>query len=59
MPRWPRFVVVARDIAVAVETDEGSRIAADPSAEMQIDRQTGFLIFRLTMIVYYFAQDCT
>jgi hypothetical protein len=21
--------------------------------------QTGFLIFRLSMIVYYFAQDCT
>jgi len=38
MPRWPRFVAIARDIATAVETEEGSRIAADPSVEMQIDR---------------------
>jgi hypothetical protein len=38
MPRWPRFVVIARDDAIAVETEEGSRIAADESAEMQIDR---------------------
>jgi hypothetical protein len=31
-------VVTARDHAIAVETEEGSRIAADESAELQIDR---------------------
>jgi hypothetical protein len=31
-------VVIARNDAFAVETEEGSRIAADKSAEMQIDR---------------------
>jgi hypothetical protein len=36
--RWPRFVVIARADAFAVETEEGSRIAAEESAELQIDR---------------------
>ena len=38
MLRWPRFVVLPRDEAIAVETEEDSRIATDPSAEMQIGR---------------------
>jgi len=31
-------VVIVRDDAIAVKTKEGSRIAADESAEVQIDR---------------------
>jgi len=31
-------VAIARDHAITVETEEGTRIAADESAEMQIDR---------------------
>jgi hypothetical protein len=31
-------VVIAHDIAIAVETEEGSRVAADESAELHIDR---------------------
>lgn len=38
MLRWPRFAVIARKDAIAVKTEEGSRIAADEPAEMQIDR---------------------
>jgi hypothetical protein len=36
--RWPRFAVIARDDAFAVETEEDSRIAAEEPADMQIDR---------------------
>jgi hypothetical protein len=38
MLRQPRFVAIARDDAIAVKTEEGSRIATDASVEMQIDR---------------------
>jgi hypothetical protein len=31
-------VATARDDAIAIETEEGSRIAAEKSAELQIDR---------------------
>jgi hypothetical protein len=33
MLRWPRFVIIARADAIAVETEEGNRIAADESAK--------------------------
>lgn len=59
MPGWPRFVVIVRDDAIAVKTEEGSRIAADELPNCRSTGQIGFLIFRLFMIVYYFAPDCT
>jgi len=50
MPGWPRFVVIVRDDAIAVKTEEGSRIAADELPNCRSTGQIGFLIFRLFMI---------